>query len=286
MSKLQSNVSFRCQGGIPGGRSGTNLGCRVSAASFRFRYLLGLLFHVAIGLYGCASHAFVTNAVSPPILGSCGEKPSFADATQLKRWTSFPVEVSIDAGAIPEELRETYRDGIARGIGLWSELTGGRIGDFAIRYDGRDAPVKISITGDPLPDRAMGTTELTFTGNLIGSARVRLARSRMGRPSRAPSHQARDVTPVLPPRDLVFAFAAGELRKDGRRAVGRHVGVQVHEPGSQLGMFALEHAAQAPECPGDGVERATFTTHCLATARDQPQTVAWCQIEGREALTE
>jgi predicted Zn-dependent protease len=149
----------------------------VSAASFRFRYLLGLLFHVAIGLYGCASHAFVTS-VRPPILGSCGEKPSFVDSTQLKRWTSFPVAVSVDTDALPEELRATYREGITRGIGLWSELTRGRIGEFEIRYDRADVPVRISITDDPLPDRAMGTTELTFTGSLIVSARVRLARSR------------------------------------------------------------------------------------------------------------
>lgn len=164
--------------GSPAGSERHRLGCRVSAASFRFRYLLGLVFHVAIGLPGCASHAFVTEAVSPPILGSCGEKPSFAESTQLKRWSSFPVEVSVDTGELPEELEAPYREGIARGIGLWSELTGGRIGDFEIRYDRSDTPVRISITGDPLPDRAMGTTELTFTGNLIGSARVRLARSR------------------------------------------------------------------------------------------------------------
>lgn len=172
-------MSFPGRRGVPSkpGWSGNDLGCRLSAASFRFRYLLGLLFHVAIGLYGCASHAFVT-PVRPPILGSCGEKPSFVDSTQLKRWKSFPIEVSVDVDTLPEELRAVYREGIERGIGLWSEQTGGRIGDFSIRYERAEAPVSISITEDPLPDRAMGTTELTFTGNLIFSATVRLARSR------------------------------------------------------------------------------------------------------------
>jgi hypothetical protein len=160
----------------PGG-GGIDLGCRLSAASFRFRYLLGLLFHVAIGLSGCASHAFVA-PVRAPILGSCGERPSFVDSTQLKRWESFPVEVYVETGALPDELEATYREGIARGIGLWSEMTGGRIGDFAVRFERPEAPVSISITEDPLPDRAMGTTELTFTGTLIVSAVVRLARSR------------------------------------------------------------------------------------------------------------
>jgi predicted Zn-dependent protease len=148
----------------------------VSAASFRFRYLLGLLCHVVIGLFGCAGHP-PAKASAPRIFGDCGIVPSFADATQLKRWASFPVEVYVDIPSLPEELRQTYLEGIARGVGLWSEATRGKIGSVRLNYDRPESPISISLSHEPLPDHAIGSTEIKFTGSRIVSAAVSLTRS-------------------------------------------------------------------------------------------------------------
>lgn len=64
----------------------------------------------------------------------CGAQPNFASDTLLKRWRSFPVDVYVDLGALPEAVRGIYREGIEKGIGLWSEATTGRIGEFRVSY--------------------------------------------------------------------------------------------------------------------------------------------------------
>lgn len=148
----------------------------MSAASFRFRYLLGLLAHVSIVLFGCAGHPFAP-VPAPQILATCGAVPSFAESTVLKRWERFPVDVFVDSDSIPETARGSYLEGIQRGVGLWAEATGGTIGDFQVNDDKPESPVRISISGGPLPDDAIGSTELTFTLNRIVSATVRLTRS-------------------------------------------------------------------------------------------------------------
>jgi hypothetical protein len=149
----------------------------VSAASFRFRYLLGLLCHIAIGLFGCAGN-FASKTSASRILGDCGLAPSFATSTQLKRWESFPLEVYVDASSLPPELRQTYLEGIARGVGLWSEATRGTIGHVRLNFDRPESPISITLSHDPLPDHAIGATELKFTGTRIVSAAVSMTRSR------------------------------------------------------------------------------------------------------------
>jgi hypothetical protein len=148
----------------------------VSARSFRFRYLLGLLCHVVIGFYGCAQnvHAIARPA---PILADCGAAPSFAAETTLKRWERFPIEVYVDASSLPAALRKAYVEGIERGAGLWSEATEGRIGSVRVNYDRPDSPITIALSETPLPDRAIGSTELRVAGNRILSASVSLTRS-------------------------------------------------------------------------------------------------------------
>lgn len=148
----------------------------MSAASFRFRYLLGLLCHVAVALFGCAGHPRVSMP-PPQILTRCDGEPSFVDSTQLKRWSHFPIRIHIDIGSLPAPVQATYREAIERGVGLWSEATHGKIGAFEVHYDEPDAPVRISIAEGRLPDHAIGLTELTFTGNRILSATVQLTRS-------------------------------------------------------------------------------------------------------------
>jgi predicted Zn-dependent protease len=149
----------------------------VSAASFRFRYLLGLLFHIGIGLFGCASN-FTARASAARVLGDCGIAPSFADHTALKRWDAFPLDVHVDASSLPPEFRQTYLEGIERGVGLWSEATAGKIGAVRLRFDRADSPITISLSHEPLPEGATGSTELKFTGSRIVSATVTLTRSR------------------------------------------------------------------------------------------------------------
>ncbi len=148
----------------------------MSAASFRFRYLLGLLCHIVIGLFGCAGHPLAIGS-APRILGDCGIVPSFADSTKLKRWESFPVEVYVDTSSLPQELRPAYLEGIERGVRLWSQATRGKIGAVRLNYDRPKSPISISLSHEPLPAHAIGSTELKFTGSRIVSATVSLTRS-------------------------------------------------------------------------------------------------------------
>ena len=149
----------------------------MSSQKIRFRYLLGVLVHVAIALVGCTPISTAPND-QPLALAACGAEPSFASTSQLKRWQSFPVDVFVDLNALPESLRDTYREGIERGINLWHESTGGRIGAFRVSYARGAAPVEITLTDGALPERAIGITELTFTGEIIVRAAVKLTRSK------------------------------------------------------------------------------------------------------------
>jgi hypothetical protein len=200
----------------------------VSAASFRFRYLLGLLFHIAIGLFGCASN-FAARASTSRILGDCGIAPSFADRTQLKRWESFPVEVYVDASSLPKELRKAYLEGIERGVGLWSEATGGRIGSFHLNYDRPESPISISLSHEPLPDRALGSTELKFAGSRILSAAVSLTRSEFEG----------------------TAFLAHDVANTAAHEMGHALGIVDHSPHpedkmSVAGNFGVHNEGQDP----------------------------------------
>jgi len=96
----------------------------------------------------------------------------------LKRWRSFPVDVYVDLGTLPEAVRGLYREGVEKGIGLWSEATAGRIGEFRVSYRRSNSPVTLSVARGALPSNAIGITELTFTEERIVNAGVRLTRSR------------------------------------------------------------------------------------------------------------
>lgn len=146
------------------------------SVGFRFRYLLGVLCHAVVALVGCASPSWK----GAEILARCGGAPSFADQTELKRWASFPVDVYVDLDSLPRAGRRDYREGIERGVALWSEATSGRIGSFRIRYDRPGAPVRIRLVSSPLPDGAVASTELTFTASRIVAATVHLTPSRFG----------------------------------------------------------------------------------------------------------
>ena len=147
----------------------------MSSASFRFRYLLGLLCHVALALVACTPLPTEPDSTQP--LASCGAQPNFASETQLKRWQSFPVDIYVDLGVLPEAVRGIYREGVEKGIRLWSEATTGRIGEFRVSYRRSHSPVTLSVTRGALPDNAIGITELTFTDERIVNADVQLTRS-------------------------------------------------------------------------------------------------------------
>ncbi len=137
----------------------------MSSASFRFRYLLGLLCHVALALVACTPLPTEPDSTQP--LASCGAQPNFASETQLKRWQSFPVDIYVDLGVLPEAVRGIYREGVEKGVGLWLEATTGRIGEFRVSYQRSHSPVTLSVTRGALPDNAIGITELRFTDERI-----------------------------------------------------------------------------------------------------------------------
>jgi hypothetical protein len=208
----------------------------VSAASFRFRYLLGLLCHVAVVLFGCAGHPFAV-APAPQILATCGAIPSFAHATVLKRWERFPVEVFVDTASLPVAARGRYLEGIERGVRLWAEATGGIIGDFQVNDDKPQSPVRISLASGPLPDNAIGSTELTFTSNRIVSATVRLTRS-----------QFEDT-----------AYLAHDVASTTAHEMGHVLGIVDHSPDPDDKMWASGNFS---------VEKAGLEPASLITPRD------------------
>ncbi len=201
----------------------------MSARSFRLRYLLGLLCHVGIGLNGCAGN-FAARVVGSRVLGDCGLTPSFGHETQLKRWESFPIDVYVDASSLPKELRRTYLEGIERGVGLWSEATDGRIGSVRLNTDRPESRVKISLSHEPLPDRAIGATELKFLGRRIASASVLLTRSRFEG----------------------TAFLAQDVASTTAHEMGHALGIVDHSPhpGDKMwisGNFGVENEGRDPE---------------------------------------
>ncbi len=201
----------------------------MTAASFRFRYLLGLVCHIAVGLFGCASN-FSARASTSQILGDCGAAPSFASATQLKRWDSFPIEVYVDASSLPEEHRQAYLEGIARGVGLWSEATRGKIGQVRLNYDRPESPISISLSHEPLPDRAIGLTELKFRGSRLVSAGVSLTRSRFEG----------------------TAFLAQDVASTTAHEMGHALGIVDHSPHAEdkmwvSGNFGVHNEGRDPE---------------------------------------
>ncbi len=201
----------------------------MSARSFRLRYLLGLLCHIAIGLPGCAGN-FAARVAGTRILGDCGLTPSFAEETQLKRWESFPLDVYVDAASLPAERREAYVEGIARGVGLWSDATRGRIGAVRLNTNRPDSPISISLTHAPLPDRAIGATELKFTGRRIASASVLLTRSHFEG----------------------TAFLAQDVASTTAHEMGHALGIVEHSPHPEdkmwvSGNFGVENEGRDPE---------------------------------------
>ena len=203
----------------------------MSASSFRFRYLLGLLCHIALALVACTPLPSSRGA-TPEILASCGAQPNFASATQLKRWQSFPVDVYVDLGPIPEALLDVYREGVERGIHLWAEAlqhTIGRIVQFRVSYSPNAAPVTLSLTAGSLPENAMGITELTFTDDRIVNANVKLTRSKYER------------TP----------FLVNDLANTTAHEIGHVLGIVDHSPSSEdkmwaAGNFGMHNQAQDP----------------------------------------
>jgi hypothetical protein len=147
----------------------------LSSASFRLRYLLGLLCHIALALVACTP--LPTGADTTQALAACGVQPNFAAETQLKRWQRFPVDVYVDLSTLPEATHAVYREGVEKGIDLWAQATVGQIGAFRVSYERTGSPVSVAIVPGKLPDSAIGITELTFTSDLIVSADVQLTRS-------------------------------------------------------------------------------------------------------------
>ena len=199
----------------------------MSSASFRFRYLLGLLAHAALALVGCTP--LPAARADTVVLASCDAEPNFASATELKRWRRFPISVYIELGDLPEPLGALYRQGVLRGIGLWAEATAGRIGTFRLSESRDDADVEISLTEEELPDRAMGSTELTFTEDHIVGARVRLRRSAFER------------TP----------FLAHDIANTTAHEMGHALGIVDHSPFPEdkmwvAGNFGIENQARDP----------------------------------------
>ncbi len=203
----------------------------MSASSFRFRYLLGLLCHIALAEVACTPLPLSPDK-TPGILASCGAQPNFVSATQLKRWQSFPVDVYVDLGSVPETLLDVYREGVERGIHLWAEAlqrTMGRMVKFRVSYSPNAAPVTLSLTAGPLPENAMGITELTFTDELIVNAKIKLARSHYER------------TP----------FLVNDLANTTAHEIGHVLGIVDHSPSSEdkmsaAGNFGIHNQDQDP----------------------------------------
>ena len=156
--------------------------------------------------------------------------PSFADSTQLKRWASFPVEVYVDASSLPQELRQTYLEGIERGVGLWSEATRGKIGSVRLNYERPQSPISISLSREPLPDDAIGSTELKFTSSRIVSAAVSLTRSHFEG----------------------TAFLAEDVANTTAHEMGHALGIVDHSPHPEdkmwvSGNFGVHNEGQDPE---------------------------------------
>lgn len=184
--------------------------------------------HVAIALFGCAGHPFAP-VPEPEILATCGAKPSFADSTLLKRWERFPVDVFVDTESLPPASRNSYLEGIERGVKLWAEATRGKIGDFEVNDDKPDSPVRISIAEGPLPDNAIGSTELTFTMNRIVSATVLLTRSQFEG----------------------TAFLSHDVASTTAHEMGHVLGIVDHSPHPEdkmwaSGNFSVDNAKQEP----------------------------------------
>jgi hypothetical protein len=68
-------------------------------------------------------------------LCDCCFAERFAISTEIMLWENFPVEVYVDTSSLPREHRRTYLEGIARGVGLWSEATRGKIGSVRLNFD-------------------------------------------------------------------------------------------------------------------------------------------------------
>lgn len=199
----------------------------MSSASFRFRYLLGLLCHASLALVACTP--LPTGTTLAQSLASCGVQPNFTAATQLKRWRSFPVDVYVELDRVPETVRDLYREGVERGIGLWAEATGGRIGVFRVTYHRSHSPITISVTEHELPDNAIGTTELTFTQELIVKADVHLTRSHY------------EGTP----------FLVNDVANTTAHEIGHVLGIVDHSPDAQdkmwiSGNFTVENQSHDP----------------------------------------
>lgn len=165
----------------------------------------------------------------PQILATCGAAPSFAESTLLKRWERFPVSVFIDTESIPQSERASYLDGIEHGVRLWAEATGGKIGDFEVNEDKPDSPVRISIAEGPLPDHAIGSTELTFTMSRIVSATVLLTRSQFEG----------------------TAFLSNDVASTTAHEMGHVLGIVDHSPHPEdkmwtSGNFSAENAGREP----------------------------------------
>ena len=203
----------------------------MSASSFRFRYLLGLLCHIALALVACTPLPLSPDS-APEILASCGAQPNFVSATQLKRWKSFPVNVYVDLVSVPETLLDVYREGVERGIHLWTEAlqrTMGRMVKFRVSYSRNAAPVTLSLTAGPLPENSMGITELTFTDELIVNAKIKLTRSHY------------EHTP----------FLVNDLANTTAHEIGHVLGIVDHSPSSEdkmsaAGNFGIHNQDQDP----------------------------------------
>jgi len=203
----------------------------LSASSFRFRYLLGLLCHIALAQVACTPLPLSPDR-APLILADCGAQPNFASATHLKRWQSFPVDIYVDLGPIPETLVDVYREGVERGIHLWAEAlqrTMGRLVQFRVSYSPNAAPVTLSLSAGPLLENAMGITELTFTDELIVNAKIKLTRSHYER------------TP----------FLVNDLANTTAHEIGHVLGIVDHSPSSEdkmsaAGNFGVHNQDQDP----------------------------------------
>ncbi len=145
----------------------------MSPAAFRLRYLVGLLCHVAVALVASSDLSTSPSAAADAV-GPCYLASTFVENSDLKHWPGFPVELYIDQGTLPVEHRAAYLEGIQRGVDLWSVATGGEIGRFHVNFDRPDSPISLSMTDGPLPDQAVGSTELTFQGQELVEARVRI----------------------------------------------------------------------------------------------------------------
>ena len=110
--------------------------------------------------------------------GTCGLTPNYAGATELHRFASFPVSVSVNVGGdvVSSAWIPRYREAIRAGIQLWSQAVAAGIGQVTLSYDDPGAAVQVNLIA-VAPDNVATGRAFVTSARVISSARIELYRT-------------------------------------------------------------------------------------------------------------